>query len=80
VKVVPMSAPRITPSVWRKVIRPAETKPISISVVAAEDWMIAVIVAPDSTARSRRRDMFVRRFRSRPPSARWKASPLSRMP
>src|SRR2546425_646273 len=41
VNVVPMSAPRITPSVWRNVMRPAATKPISMSVVAAEDWMIA---------------------------------------
>jgi len=50
VRVVPMSAPRITPSVWRKLIRPADTKPISMSVVAAEDWMIAVIAAPEATA------------------------------
>src|SRR5437773_1956882 len=45
VNVVPMSAPRITPSVWRNVMRPAATKPISMSVVAAEDWMIAVMAA-----------------------------------
>ncbi len=61
VKVVPRSAPRMMPSVWRNVMRPADTKPISISVVAAEDWMIAVTVAPDSTAMSRWRDSPVSR-------------------
>ena len=37
VNVVPMSAPRMTPRVCRNVINPAETNPISIKVVAAED-------------------------------------------
>ena len=46
VTVVPMSAPRITPSDWGNVTRPADTKPISISVVADEDWMIEVTSAP----------------------------------
>ena len=48
-----MSAPRMTPSDWRKVTRPAETKPISISVVADEDWMSAVTSAPEPTAARR---------------------------
>ena len=80
VNVVPMSAPRITPSVWRNVMRPAATKPISMSVVAADDWMIAVIAAPETTARIRLRDSPVKRLRRRPPSARWSASPLRRIP
>ena len=50
VSVVPMSAPRMMPSVWRNVMMPADTNPISISVVAAEDWMMAVTVAPEATA------------------------------
>src|SRR5437899_1841955 len=37
VSVVPMSAPRMTPSVWRKVMRPADTKPISMIVAAVGD-------------------------------------------
>ena len=80
VNVVPMSAPRITPSVWRNVMRPAATKPISMSVVAAEDWMIAVMAAPETTARTRLRESPVNRLRNRPPNARWSASPLRRMP
>src|SRR2546426_400868 len=59
VNVVPMSAPRMIPSVWGKVISPAATKPISITVVAADDWMIAVTAAPAATA--------VSRFRGSPP-------------
>jgi hypothetical protein len=80
VTVVPMSAPRITPRVWRNVIRPAETKPISINVVAAEDWMMEVTSAPDATAARRVRDITVRSWRSRPPMARCRLSPLRRMP
>ena len=59
--VVPMSAPRITPSDWGNVTRPAETNPISIRVVADDDWMIAVTSAPDATAASRVRVMLVSR-------------------
>ncbi len=53
VTVVPMSAPRIIPSDWGKVRRPADTKPISMRVVADEDWMIAVTSAPEATAARR---------------------------
>src|SRR5437016_1249895 len=66
-----MSAPRMMPSVWRKVISPAETKPMSISVVAAEDWMIAVTAAPEATAIGRWRAMPVSSERRRPPAARY---------
>jgi hypothetical protein len=59
---------------------PAETKPISISVVAAEDWMMAVTVAPEATATQRLRESPVSSWRSRPPTARCRLSPLSRMP
>ena len=80
VNVVPMSAPRMIPSVWGKVISPAATKPISITVVADDDWMIAVTAAPAATAVSRFRVSPVRSVRSRPPAARWSASPAWRMP
>ena len=59
--VVPMSAPRITPSDCRKETSPAETNPISMRVVAEEDWMRAVTTAPDPTAASRFRVMLVSR-------------------
>jgi hypothetical protein len=68
------------PSVWRKLINPADTKPMSIRVVAADDWMIAVTAAPEKTAMSRLRASPVSRWRSRPPAARCKLSPLRRMP
>ena len=80
VSVVPMSAPRMTPSVCRNVIRPAATNPISIRVVAADDCRSAVAAAPETTARIRRRDSPVRRLFKREPSTRWSASPLSRIP
>jgi len=59
---------------------PAETKPMSINVVAADDWMIAVTAAPDATAIKRWRAMPVSSQRSRPPAARCRLSPLRRMP
>ncbi len=61
VKVVPMSAPRMTPSDCRKVRRPADTKPMSIRVVAEEDWISAVTSAPEHTAARRLRVMLVSR-------------------
>jgi hypothetical protein len=80
VSVVPMSAPRITPSVWRNVMRPAATKPMSITMVADDDWMMPVMVAPEAIARMRLRDMPVSRLRSRLPAARCRPSPVRRMP
>ena len=59
VKVVPMSAPRMTPSDWRKETRPADTNPISIRVVADEDWVSAVTRAPEPTAVRRLRVIVV---------------------
>jgi hypothetical protein len=70
----------MTPSDWRKVMSPAETKPISMSVVADEDWMRAVTRAPAATADSRVRVMLVRRWRRCPPDARCRPSPDSCIP
>src|SRR5262245_43337912 len=80
VNVVPMSAPRITPRDWRKVRSPAETKPISIRVVADEDWMSVVTRAPEQTAVRRLLVMLMRMCRSWLPAARWSPSPQSCMP
>jgi hypothetical protein len=80
VKVVPMSAPRITPRDWRKVMRPADTNPISMRVVAEDDWINAVTSAPAATAEKRLRVMLVRRWRSWPPAARCRPSPDSCIP
>jgi hypothetical protein len=46
VTVVPMLAPRITPTACCRVIRPALTNPISMTVVAEEDWTTAVTRVP----------------------------------
>ena len=50
VTVVPMSAPSITPSVWPNSIIPEFTNPISITVVAVEDWVSVVIIMPRTRA------------------------------
>ena len=47
--VVPMFAPIITPIAWASDSRPALTKPTTITVVALEDWITAVIPNPVST-------------------------------
>ena len=44
-----MLAPIITPMAWRSVIRPALTKPTSMTVVALLLWMTAVTAAPTTT-------------------------------
>ncbi len=46
VTVVPISAPRITPTACDSDISPAETKPTSITVVTEEDWITAVTSVP----------------------------------
>jgi len=46
VTVVPISAPRIMPIVWRSVRRPADAKPTSMTVVALDDCSPAVTPAP----------------------------------
>lgn len=49
VTVVPILAPIMTPIDWVSVRRPAFTKLTTITVVADEDWMSAVINIPVST-------------------------------
>ena len=47
--VVPILAPIITHTAWLKFIRPELTKPTTMTVVAEEDWMTAVMAAPART-------------------------------
>ena len=49
VTVVPIFAPIITPTACVRVSSPAFTKLTTITVVALEDWMIAVMLRPVST-------------------------------
>ena len=44
-----MLAPMITPIACESFISPEFTNPIIITVVAAEDWITAVIIAPSTT-------------------------------
>ena len=53
VDVVPNVAPTMTPTACEKVTRPALTKPITVSVVAVEDWIATVKSAPDTIALNR---------------------------
>ena len=53
VTVVPIFAPMIIQTACFKVISPELTKPTTITVVAEEDWITAVIPAPTHTPRKR---------------------------
>ena len=53
VTVVPIFAPMITAVAWARVIVPILTKPITMTVVAALDWIKAVTVAPIPTPAKR---------------------------
>ena len=53
VMVVPMLAPIMIHTACRSFIIPELTKPTTITVVAEEDWITAVIAAPTSTPRKR---------------------------
>ena len=44
-----MLAPMMTQTAWFRVIRPVFTKPTTMTVVAEEDWITAVMMAPTST-------------------------------
>ena len=78
--VVPMLAPRMTPMAWWRFISPALTKPISMTVVAEEDWMRAVIPAPEATAVNRLAERASSTFLTLSPATCWRPSDMVRMP
>ncbi len=49
VTVVPILAPKITPSAWDRVNSPALTKPMVATVMALDDCTTAVIMKPEKT-------------------------------
>ena len=53
VEVVPRVAPTMTPTACGKVISPALTKPMTVSVAAVEDWIRTVKTTPEMTALNR---------------------------
>ena len=69
VTVVPMLAPMMTPMAWPSANRPALTKPTTITVVALDDWMMAVMVKPVSTLVNRLEVMADKKCRRRLPAA-----------
>ena len=50
VTVVPIFAPMMMPTAWVSFMIPEFTKPTTMTVVADDDWMIAVTPAPKRTA------------------------------
>ena len=50
VTVVPMLAPMMMPTAWVSFMMPEFTNPTTMTVVAEDDWMIAVTPAPRRTA------------------------------
>src|SRR6516165_828535 len=53
VEVVPRVAPMLIAMACENVTRPALTKPITVRIVAVEDWIATVKSAPDTTALNR---------------------------
>ena len=52
VTVVPMLAPMMTPTAWGSSMMPELTRPMTMTMVPAEDWMSAVMSVPSKTPRS----------------------------
>ena len=51
--VVPILAPMMIQTAWRRVIIPELTNPTTMTVVADDDWITAVMTAPTRTPRKR---------------------------
>ena len=80
VTVVPTFAPMIMPSDWCSDRRPAPTRPDVITIVAVDDWMIAVTPRPKRKALI---GLFVTdsiAFLSAPEELSLRPSPIRRMP
>ena len=80
VTVVPMFAPMMTPIDWVKVMSPALTNPTTITVVTDEDWMTAVMSAPDNAPVNRLVVSRARTSLSPVPATVFSASVILRMP
>ena len=80
VTVVPMLAPMMTPTAWVRDSSPAFTKPTTITVVAEEDWITAVMPMPASTASTRLWVTIFRMFFRRFPAVRSSPSPIIFIP
>ena len=68
VSVVPISEPKITPTVWGSSMMPELTKPTSITVMADEDCMAIVMMAPMVRPLNWLSVALLRSFSRRPPA------------
>ena len=75
-----MLAPKMTPVAWARSMMPALIKPMTITVVAEEDWMTTVTNTPSRKPRMRFRVSFSRRSFILEPAASSRPSPMYFMP
>ena len=80
VTVVPTLAPMIMPRDCRSVSTPAPTRPEVMTMVAVEDWMIAVIKTPSRNALNVLLVTFSIATLSAPEELSFRPSPISRIP
>lgn len=80
VMVVPMLAPKITPVACARSIIPALIKPMTITVVAEEDWMTTVTKTPSRKPRIRFRVSFSSKSFILEPAASSRPSPIYFIP
>ena len=80
VMVVPIFAPRMTPTDCCSDMMPAFTKPTTMTVVADEDWITIVTTKPISSALNTLPVIFSSVFSSLEPAARSKPFPIVVMP
>ena len=78
--VVPILAPMITPTACVSFIMPELTKPTTMTVVADEDWIVAVTKAPSSNAFILFSVSFSKTFSSFPPESITRPSPMVFIP
>ena len=76
VMVVPMLAPMITPVAWARSMIPALMKPMTMTVVADEDWMTTVTTVPIRNPIIGLRVSFSSRSFILEPAARFRPSPM----
>ena len=80
VSVVPISEPNITPIVCPRSMIPELTKPTSITVIAEDDWMAIVMIAPIAKPLKGLSVAFLNNFSSLPPAVFLRESDRSFIP
>ena len=80
VTVVPTLAPMMMPSDWRRVMMPAATRPEVMTIVAVEDWIMAVTARPSRKALTGLLVTLSIAFFKVPEELSFRPSPIRRMP